>query len=113
MGQKDQDVQYAEKCHFFQLRSLITPIKKKARSKVRTCSVLLLFWNKIGLGTLGGPPGGPGAKGTNQQFLLAPTDVDPLLWTRMDNVHKSVTFLSTSELNYTNLKTGPIKSKNM
>ena len=39
------------------------------KSKNMQCTILsigVIIWNKIGMGTLGGPPGGPGAKGLNQ-----------------------------------------------
>ena len=71
MGQKDQDGYYAEECHFFQLRSLNSPILKQVQTKVKKstgffCLYKSLFVNKIVLCTLGGPPGGQERGGPNQ-----------------------------------------------
>ena len=55
------------------------------KSKNTQCSILsirvIIQKQKKGLGTLGGTPGGLGAKGPNQFFLLTPTGWDPQLWT--------------------------------
>ena len=83
MGQKDQDGNFAEQCHFFSTLELkYTNFKtgpNKSRNMQNTIlSIRVIIWFFLNSAVYtSGAPRGPGAEGPNRQGQAQTTDLDP------------------------------------